>query len=153
MCLGWTLLPAPWHVLQLSSDICGKTIHVDIEFIDAPLDYNILLGRNYTYVMSVITSMFFHKMCFPHEWKIVTINQLTYYEPTSVTSLESIISSMFDKQSSTPPTSVSPRVYTYSSLLGGFHGPPHPILDCNSISVYILQASQASLKQSSTPNQ
>ena len=133
--------------------LAGKIVHVDIEVIDAPLDYNILLGRSYTYAMSTFASAMFCKMYFPHEGKIVTVDQLTYYEPISVTSPESIISSVSDKQPSNPSTSVSPGVYKYSSLLGSFPGPPPPISEPNSMSVCMLQASWASLKQSSTPNQ
>lgn len=54
--------------------LAGKIVHVDIEVIDAPLDYNILLGRSYTYAMSAIASTVFHKMYFPHEESIVTID-------------------------------------------------------------------------------
>lgn len=60
--------------------LAGKTVHVDIEVIDSPLDYNIILGCSYTYTMSVVASTVFHKMCFLHEGKIVTIDQLTYFE-------------------------------------------------------------------------
>ena len=63
--------------------LAGKTVCVDIEVINAPLDYNILLGRSYTYAMSTVPSMVFHKMSFPHNGKIVTIDQLTYHEPKS----------------------------------------------------------------------
>ena len=59
----------------------SKTICVDVEFIDAPLDYNILLGHSYTYAMSVVPSVVHPKMSFPHNGNIVTIYQLTYYKP------------------------------------------------------------------------
>ena len=78
-------------------NLTGRIVHVDIEVIDGPLDYNILLGHSYTYAMSVVASTIFHKMCFPHEGKIITIDQLTYYEFASLTSPESIISSIYDK--------------------------------------------------------
>ena len=38
----------------------GKPIHIDIEVVDSPLDYNILLGHSYTYAMSAVTSVVFH---------------------------------------------------------------------------------------------
>jgi len=133
--------------------LARNTVHANIEVIDAPLDYNIILGHSYTYAMLAITSLVFRKMCFPHEGKIITIDQLNYYELTSVTSLESIISSVSDKQSSTPLTSVSTRVYKYSSLFGAFPRPPPPILEPNCMSVCMLQASLAILKQSGTPDQ
>ena len=46
--------------------LAGKTVCVDVEFIDAPLDYNILLGKSYTYAMSAVPSAVFRKMSFPH---------------------------------------------------------------------------------------
>jgi len=119
----------------------GKIVYVDIEVIDAPLDYNILLGHNYTYSMSVVASAVFRKMCSPHEWKTITIDQLTYYELASVTSPESIISLMSDNESSTPCTNISIGVYKDSSLLGAFLGPPPPIFEPTSMSVCMLQAS------------
>jgi len=109
--------------------IAGKIVHVDIKVIDAPLDYNIILGRSYTYAVLVLVSVVFYKMCLPHEGKIITIDQLIYYKPASVTSPESIILSMFENQSSTPCTSVSPEVYKDSSLLGAFPSPPLPFLN------------------------
>ena len=54
--------------------LTGKTVCVDVKVIDAPLYYNILLGRSYTYDMFAIPSVVFHKMSFPHNGKIVTID-------------------------------------------------------------------------------
>ena len=54
--------------------LVGKTVCVDVEVIDAPLDYNILLGHSYTYAMSVVPSAVYRKMFFPHNGKIVTID-------------------------------------------------------------------------------
>ena len=54
--------------------LASKTICVDVEFIDTPLDYNIIFGRSYTYAMSVVPSMVYRKMSFPHNEKIVTID-------------------------------------------------------------------------------
>ena len=127
--------------------LAGKTICVDVEFIDAPLNYNILLGRSYTYSMSVVPFAVHRKMSFPHNRNIVTIDQLTYYKPNSHTSLESIISSVANKQIVDPLTSVSPEVYKYSSLLGNFLGLPPPISNPSSLNVFMMQSSQASLKQ------
>ena len=60
--------------------LAGKAICVEVEVIDAPLDYNIILGHSYTYAMCVVPSTVHRKMSFPHNGKIVTIDQLTYYE-------------------------------------------------------------------------
>ena len=77
--------------------LAGKTICIEVEVIDAPLDYNILLGHSYTYAMSIVPSTVHRKMSFSHNGKIVTIDQLTYYEPKSQTSPQFIISSVANK--------------------------------------------------------
>ena len=120
---------------------------VDVEVIDAPLDYNILLGRSYTYVMLDVPSTVHRKMSFPHNGNIVIIDQLTYYEPKAQSSPESTISSVASKQTVDPLTSVSPGVYKDSSLLGTFPGLPPPISDSNSSNVCMMQSSRASLKR------
>ena len=51
---------------------------VEVEVIDAPLDYNLLLGRNWTYAMSAIASVIFRVVVFPHEGKLITIDQLDF---------------------------------------------------------------------------
>lgn len=56
--------------------VAGKAVCIDIEVIDAPLDYNILLGCIYTYAMSFITFLVHRKMFFPHKGN-------TYYDPKS----------------------------------------------------------------------
>jgi hypothetical protein len=35
-------------------ELGGKTILIDIEVIEAPLEYNILLGRTYMYAMKAV---------------------------------------------------------------------------------------------------
>ena len=77
--------------------VAGKNICFDIEVIDAPLDYNIILGRSYIYAFSTVPFAVHHKMPFPHDEKIVTIDQLKYYESKSQISPESIISSVASK--------------------------------------------------------
>jgi len=54
--------------------VVGKIVCIDIEVIDAPLDYNILLGRSYTYVMSDVTSTVHRKVFFLHNGNIITID-------------------------------------------------------------------------------
>jgi len=53
-------------------------MEVKVEVVDAPLDYNLLLGHNWTYAMTTIVSSIFHVLCFPHEGNIVTIDQLSF---------------------------------------------------------------------------
>ena len=58
--------------------LAGKAVSVEVEVIDAPLDYNLLLGRSWTYHMCTISSVILRVVVFPHEGKLVTIGQLSF---------------------------------------------------------------------------
>ena len=44
---------------SLKFHLGGKTIVIEVEVVDAPLDYNILLGRNSMYNMQAVASSLF----------------------------------------------------------------------------------------------
>ena len=46
-----------------------------------PLDFNLLLGHEYTYVMGALVSFLFRVICFPHKSQIVTIDRLSFFGP------------------------------------------------------------------------
>ena len=46
--------------------------------VDAPLDYKLLLGRNWFYAMTDVASTVFRMVQFPHIGRIVTIDQLDF---------------------------------------------------------------------------
>ena len=52
----------------------GKKISIQVEVMDTPLDYNLLLGRNWFYIMSTVASTVFRTLQFPHLGSIVTID-------------------------------------------------------------------------------
>ena len=58
--------------------LAGKAVSVEVEVIDAPLDYNLLLGRGRTYAMSTIASVVFWVVLFPHEGNLVIVDQLNF---------------------------------------------------------------------------
>jgi hypothetical protein len=60
-------------------------VEVDVKVVDAPLDYNLLLGHNWTYAMTTIVSFVFYTLCFSHDGNIVTIDQFpfTYASPNA----------------------------------------------------------------------
>ena len=64
---------------------------VEVEVIDAPLDYNLLLGRNWTYAMSAIALAVFRVVVFPHEGKLVTVDQLDFTRIGRIESNESTV--------------------------------------------------------------
>jgi hypothetical protein len=67
----------PSFVVQLG----GKTVCVEVEVVDAPLEYNLLLGRSLTYVMNVVVTTIFWVLLFPHKGQIVSIDQLSLSHP------------------------------------------------------------------------
>jgi hypothetical protein len=74
----------------------GKPVCGEVEVVDAPLDYNLFLGRSWTYAMHVVVATVFWVLCFPHEGQIVTIDQLSFScpEPSSGDSMFLMIDSL-----------------------------------------------------------
>jgi hypothetical protein len=56
----------------------GKTMCVKVEVVDLSLDYNILLGRIWIYAMKAVVMIVFRVLLFPHEGRIVSIDQLSF---------------------------------------------------------------------------
>ena len=44
---------------SLEVQLGGKTVAIEVKVVDAPLDYNLLLGRNWMYSMQAIASSLF----------------------------------------------------------------------------------------------
>ena len=56
-----------------------KIVRMNIMVVQGPLDYNLLLGRDYIYCMEAIVSSLFRVMCFPHEGRMVKlVDQLSF---------------------------------------------------------------------------
>jgi hypothetical protein len=53
-------------------------VTVDVEMVDAPLDYNLLLRRSWFYAMTGVALSVFRCVQFPHQGRIVTIDQLDF---------------------------------------------------------------------------
>jgi hypothetical protein len=68
-------------ITALPIELGGNTIYVDVEVVDAPIEYNILLEHTWFYEMIVVVSSVFIVSCFPHQGKIFIINQLVFYTP------------------------------------------------------------------------
>ena len=64
----------PWLLVQF----WGNTMSAKVEMADAALDYNILLGWKWIYAMMDIISSSFCFMWFHYEYRIVTIDQLSF---------------------------------------------------------------------------
>ena len=55
------------------------------------VDYNLLLGRNWMYSMQAVASSLFRIVCFPFNGKIVTIDQMSFKNPSITTSSGALI--------------------------------------------------------------
>jgi hypothetical protein len=105
----------------------GKTILIDIKVIDAPLDYNILFGRSYMYAMKAVASSVFRTMMFPHNGKIVTIDQVSHYKPNPSANIDNILPLIHMSHDAYPLIEMGPGIFKDPSLLGTYHGAP-PLL-------------------------
>jgi hypothetical protein len=97
----------------------GKTVCVEVEVVDASLDYNLLLGRSWTYAMQAVVSTVFQVLIFPHEDQIVTIDQLSFSRPDP--SLGVFVVPMIDNPQ---PVVVNVGVGLCPSLMDTFDYPP-----------------------------
>jgi hypothetical protein len=74
-------------LLQFQITLGGKIDFIDIMVVRDPLDFTLLLGRDYVYSMKAIVSTLFHAIYFPHDGRIVTIDQFSFIGPDWITSL------------------------------------------------------------------
>jgi hypothetical protein len=82
----------PYDVLlSLPIMLEGKMVNVEVEVFDAPLDYNLLLGRSWIDSMGVVVSSLFHVIRFPHQGKVFTVDQLAFFKSDTCTDNVSFI--------------------------------------------------------------
>jgi hypothetical protein len=108
-------------------EVGGKTIPIDIEVIDAPLDYNIFFKRSYMYAMKAVASSLFRTMMFPHNGKIITINQLTHYDPNHSANIDNILPLVCTSSDAFLVIDMGPGIFKDPSFIGAYHGAP-PLL-------------------------
>ena len=78
------------------------------------------------YTMRVITSTVFHLMMFPHEGKIMTVDQLTYHDLQGLTTLANVIPTIttIETQGETTHANVIPAINTMVD-----NTPSYPLLN------------------------
>ena len=59
----------------------GKIVTVEVEQVNPLLDYNLLLVCSWFFPMKVVASTIYRLVHFPHEGKIVSIDQMDYCMP------------------------------------------------------------------------
>ena len=102
----------------LSIELGGKTISIHVEVVDAPLDYNLLLGINWFYAMTVVASTVFRTVQFLHLGMIVTNDWLDFCMPYVTTPMANNIPML--GQSPSPYQSIAVGMLKDSSLMGIF---------------------------------
>jgi hypothetical protein len=110
----------PYGVLPLFPIMLeGKLVCVEFEVFDTPLDYNLLLGRSRIDSMHAVVSTLFHVVHFPHQGKVITVDQLAFFNFDTRTSNVPFIAK-------TPPgyENVGVGLLKYSTLMGTFPIPP-----------------------------
>jgi hypothetical protein len=124
----------------------GKSVSVNVEVVDAPLDYNLLLGISWFYSMTIVASSMFRCVQFPHQGKIVTIGQLDYCTLNACTPATNNIT--FLGYSRITYESVGVGILKHSSLMGTFPAPLSPttqhIATINMISTMAYQSLESS---------
>jgi hypothetical protein len=101
---------------QFPVTLGGKTVFIDVMVVQDPLDFSLLLGRDYVYAMKAIVSTLFRVISFPHDGRVVTVDQLSFIEPAWISSLNGSY-----MQTVSPPRQVnyvalSPMASTYDDL-------------------------------------
>jgi hypothetical protein len=110
-----------------------------VEVFDTPLDYNLLLGRSWIDSMHAIVSTLFCVVHFPHQGKVVTIDQLAFFNSDTHTGKVPFIAK-------TPPSyeNVGVGLLKYSSLMGTF---PIPLPDVPHSSVASINMISTSIHE------
>jgi hypothetical protein len=72
---------------QFPITLGGKTVFIDVMVVQDPLDFSLLLGRDYVYAMKAIVSTLFRVISFPHDGRVVTLDQLSFIDPAWIASL------------------------------------------------------------------
>jgi hypothetical protein len=127
----------PYGVLpSLSITLEGKTVQVEVEFFDTPLNYNLLLGRSWIDSMHAVVSNLFCVVCFPHQGKVITVDQFAFFNSDAHIGNIPFISR-------TPPgyENVGVGLLKDSSLMGTFPIPPHDVLHLSITSIKMISTS------------
>jgi hypothetical protein len=114
----------------------GKTVQVKVEVFDAPLNYNLLLGHSWIDSMCIVVSTLFHVVHFPHQGKVITIDQLAFFNSDTHTGNIPFIAK-------TPPgyENVGVGLLKDSSLMGTFPIPPPDVPHSSVTSINMISTS------------
>jgi hypothetical protein len=137
----------PYGVLpSLPITLEGKMVNIEVEVFDAPLDYNLLLGRSWIDSMHAVMSTLFRIVHFPHQGKVVTVDQLAFFNSDTRTNNIPFIAK-------TPPgyENVGVGLLKDSTLMGTFPIPPPDIPPPLVASINMISTSVHETHSSSDP--
>jgi hypothetical protein len=77
--------------------------------------------------MKAVASSVFRTMMFPHNRKIITIGQVSHYEPNPFSNIDNILPLIHTNFETYPLIEMGPKIFNDPSLLGTYHGAP-PLL-------------------------
>jgi hypothetical protein len=130
----------PHKILQyFSMTLKSKTISVNIKVVDAPLNYNLLLGCSWFNAMASITSIVFCILYFPHQGKIITTDQLDYETPY----LHNVVANDVPFLGQSSLESVGVDLLKDSSLMGFFPLPSPTTLQVFALNMILTQVRQS----------
>jgi hypothetical protein len=101
---------------QFPVTLGGKIVFIDVMVVQDPLDFSLLLGRDYVYAMKAIVSTLFRVISFPHDGGIVTIDQLSCIGPDWVTSLSGSYMPTVSPSPHVNYVALSPMTSTFDDL-------------------------------------
>jgi hypothetical protein len=107
--------------------------------VDAPLDYNLLLGHSWFYAMTVIASSVFRILRFPHQGKIIIVDQLEYTTPD----LHNVATNNVPFLGHNGFESVGVGLLKDSSLMGVFPFPSPPTAQVSTLNMISTQVRQS----------
>jgi hypothetical protein len=87
------------------------------------------------YAMKEVASSIFRTLMFPHNGKIVTIDQVSHYEPNPSANLDNILPLIHTNQDAYPLVEMGPWIFKDPSLLGTYHGAPPLLHPANQVCV------------------
>jgi hypothetical protein len=87
------------------------------------------------YAMKAVASSIFRTMMFPHNGKIMTIDQVSHYEPNPSAKLDNILPLIHTNQDAYPLVEMGPGIFKDPSLLGTYNGAPPLLHPANQVCV------------------
>jgi hypothetical protein len=102
------------------------------------------------YAMKAMASSVFQTIMFPHNGKIVTIDQVSYYEPNPSANFDNVLPLIHTNQDVYPLVEMGPGIFKDPSLLGTYHGAP-PLLPPNQ--VCIVTSNQTHMEDTRPPQE